>query len=611
MADARFPSPFEVTAPAGADNWRSLYNWYHVFDEGRRAGDEQRFWFQDALHHPRVMRPYDEIQCECWWQALGAFNTRIFAMPPAFGVDQRILNGYLYVTPVPAPAEQVAGRAELFRERAGHYYSNWDEIYGEWKEKVTVCLDRIKAKRFEPLPDIEDAQIVFDHVGFSSGYKMISDYSDLVLTMYETYQYHFEMLNIGYAAYLTFFQFLKEAFPDISEQTIARMVGGLRVDLYRPDDELKRLAKEAVSSGITDDVIQAEDATALFATLSEGEAGKKWVEDWIRTSDPWFVINTDLGHPGGYSSSGTWRDLPSIPLAAVKEYVLRLQAGEDIDRPTREILRQRDEITAGYRQLLGEQDQATFDELVGLARTVFTYIEEHVLYIEHWMWAAFWGKSRELSQCLVSMGALDHPDDLFMLRRYEVMETMYDVVAAWSVGAAQSASADHWRPIVEERREIFRLLEQQPALPALGVTPTEITEPLTMMLWGITTARVTGWLEERDNDIGDGARVLRGLAGAPGVVEGRARVVRSVEELKQVVQGEILVCPATSPAWSPIFSRIAATVSDIGGIMSHTAIVCREYGLPAVVGTGTACTTIKTGQLLKVDGDTGAVTILD
>ena len=74
---------------------------------------------------------------------------------------------------------------------------------------------------------------------------------------------------------------------------------------------------------------------------------------------------------------------------------------------------------------------------------------------------------------------------------------------------------------------------------------------------------------------------------------------------------EILVCTITSPAWSPIFSKIRACVTDIGGIMSHAAIVCREYGMPAVVGTGRATSTIHDGQRIRVDGTNGTVTILE
>ena len=74
--------------------------------------------------------------------------------------------------------------------------------------------------------------------------------------------------------------------------------------------------------------------------------------------------------------------------------------------------------------------------------------------------------------------------------------------------------------------------------------------------------------------------------------------------------GEILVCGSTSPAWAPIFSKIKATVTDVGGVMSHAAIVAREYGLPAVVGTGRATAQIRTGQMIRVDGTEGTVTLV-
>jgi len=105
--------------------------------------------------------------------------------------------------------------------------------------------------------------------------------------------------------------------------------------------------------------------------------------------------------------------------------------------------------------------------------------------------------------------------------------------------------------------------------------------------------------------------VLNGAAASPGTVEGIARVVRSVDEVADIRDGEILVCGSTSPAWAPIFSKIRATVTDVGGVMSHAAIVCREYGLPAVVGTGSATSRITTGQMIRVDGSGGVVTLLD
>ena len=103
---------------------------------------------------------------------------------------------------------------------------------------------------------------------------------------------------------------------------------------------------------------------------------------------------------------------------------------------------------------------------------------------------------------------------------------------------------------------------------------------------------------------------MRGYAASPGVVEGIARVLMTVNEIGRIRQGEILVCAVTAPSWGPVFGKIAAAVSDIGGTMSHAAIVAREYGMPAVVGTGRATTRIRTGDRVRVDGDRGIVTIL-
>ena len=135
--------------------------------------------------------------------------------------------------------------------------------------------------------------------------------------------------------------------------------------------------------------------------------------------------------------------------------------------------------------------------------------------------------------------------------------------------------------------------------------PEEITEPITIMLWGITTERVRSWLESSED-----AGAVAGVGASPGVAEGPARVVLHARQLDELEPGEILVAPSTSPSWTPVFGTIAAAVLDIGGIMCHAAIVAREYGLPTVVGTGTATKRIKTGDRLRVDANTGVVTIL-
>jgi len=108
----------------------------------------------------------------------------------------------------------------------------------------------------------------------------------------------------------------------------------------------------------------------------------------------------------------------------------------------------------------------------------------------------------------------------------------------------------------------------------------------------------------------DSISELKGFAGSPGIVEGLARVCKTVAEVGQLQEGEILVAPTTSPSWAPAFAKLKACITDVGGVMSHAAIVCREYGLPAVVGTGHATKIIRSGMMLRVDGSTGVIYIV-
>jgi len=160
---------------------------------------------------------------------------------------------------------------------------------------------------------------------------------------------------------------------------------------------------------------------------------------------------------------------------------------------------------------------------------------------------------------------------------------------------------------VEERKAAIVEWTKHDTAPALGPVPEVIDDPAIVMLWGITRDNLDAWLTAGDQP---DSNEIRGFAASNGVVEGVARVVKSVDEIGRLRQGDILVCQVTNPSWASIFQKISAAVSDIGGSMSHAAIVAREFGLPAVVGTGTATQRIKDGQRIRVDGGRGVVTIL-
>jgi pyruvate, water dikinase len=603
QATRGFLSPFEVPLPEGCEGWESMYPYYALFSEERRASEEARGWFRDGMHFPEPMFPFDFVTADSPYMSLGQANSRIFAVPPALGIDHRVLYGWVYMSAnaVADPAE-IGRRAEVFGRRAGFYFQNWDELYERWRTKVERTIGEIESLEVPDLPELEDEAVVTEGRGVGSTHSLLIAYNRLLESVDRIWQYHFEFLNLGYAAYLVFYELCKQSFPDIPDQTIAKMVSGIDVVLFRPDDELKRLARRALDLGIAATVLESDGEAALRDVLATTAPGQEWLADWEAVKTPWFYYSNGNGF---YHHHRSWVDDPAVPLAHLRNYLERLQAGADLTRPLAEVSAERDRITAEYRALLPDPDTvAAFDQNLGLARTVFPYVESHNFYVEHWYHTLFWNKVREFGGLLARHRFLGDSEDVFYLQRQEVSDALVDLRLAWAAGSA-ARGPGYWPPIVTRRKRIMEAMRKFTPPPALGSVPDAITEPMTIMLWGITTERVKEWAAGS----GNGA-TLTGFAGSSGTAEGPARVILEVECLAELQPGEILVAPVTSPSWTPVFGKIAAAVSDIGGIMSHAAIVSREYGLPAVVGTGDATSRIKTGDRVRVDGDAGTVTIV-
>jgi pyruvate,water dikinase len=604
----RFASPFDVPAPEGAEDWAEMYPYYLRFSEERRSYEEGKLWFFDSMHWPSPVYPFDAITAEGTQLALGEMNTRIFAVPPALGIDHRVLNGYLYLSPEPVrDPDEIGRRLEVFKQRAGFYYANWDDLYARWRAKVTAHIEALKAIEIPILPDGFDHETtVTEARGISTGSELVQAYSELIASQFKIWSYHCEFLNIGYGAYLTFFQSCQQWFPGIADDTVAKMVAGIEVLLFRPDEEVKKLARRAVELGVDDAVLSIPEADALLAALADTEAGRSWLEALDEAKDPWFHFSSGTGI-GGHAER-SWIDDLDPPFASMRGYIQRLRRGEDLERPTEHLREQRERLATEYRALLAtDEDRAAFDDLLGLSRTVFPYIEDHNFYVEHWYFTIFYNKVREVGRELARGGFLPDAEDVFLLNHHEVAQAVYDLVASWCTGTP-ARGPGYWPPIVERRRSAYEALRQWRPEPALGPVPEVVTDALQVMLWGLTTDRLRGWLDS-GTATGD---ELRGVPASPGVAEGPARVVLDAAHLDEVQPGEVLVCPITAPSWVPLtFNRIVAAVSDIGGTMSHAAIVSREYGLPAVVGTGTGTLRIRTGQRVRVDGDAGTVRILE
>ncbi len=600
--DLSFPNPYSVATPEGCEGWEEMYPYYALFDERRRETDENRFWFWNSMHFPIPMPAFDVICIDSPYQAVGAWQNRVFAVPPAMGIDYRAVNGYIYISgnPVTDP-DKIAERAGFFEKRAAYYYENWSELYEKWRTKMEALIAELGELQVPELPEYEPDEVAFGEDRNTAVYEVLDAYGRCLRLGDLMWQHHFEFLLLGYGAYSTFADLCKSELPDIPDQHIAQMVAGIDVLLFRPDAELRRLAALAIETEVDGAFVEGRTPAEIDAELAESEAGRSWLEELERVKDPWFNMATGDGLTHYYRS---WLDDPSIPYASLIGHVAAQRNGQPAEPPTEEIARERDRLAEGYAALLPDETRGAWNDLLALSRTVFPYVEEHKFYCDYWFLTRWWNKIREFGGLLARHRFLDDGDDIFHLSRHEVASALDELVLTWATGG-QALGPMHWPPIAARRKELLERLGRWTPPPALGVAPEAVNDPMTIMLWGVTTERVREWARQQE-----GGSELKGAAASPGVVEGPARVVRSVTELADVRDGEILVCGATSPAWAPIFNKIKATVTDVGGVMSHAAIVCREYGLPAVVGTGRATSEIRTGQAIRVDGSTGVVTLL-
>jgi pyruvate,water dikinase len=196
---------------------------------------------------------------------------------------------------------------------------------------------------------------------------------------------------------------------------------------------------------------------------------------------------------------------------------------------------------------------------------------------------------REVGRRMVAAGAIAHPDDVFCLTWEEAQAT------ARALDAGQPA--EDYGHVVAARRatsESERKVTPPVALPIEGGT----------RLLGIDFTR---WMPARTGQ--RAGNIIKGVGTSPGRVTGVARVIHGPEEFDQMQPGDILVAKITTPAWTALFALASGVVTDVGGPLSHSSIVAREYHIPAVLGTGVATERVRSGQRITVDGDGGVVIV--
>jgi phosphohistidine swiveling domain-containing protein len=194
----------------------------------------------------------------------------------------------------------------------------------------------------------------------------------------------------------------------------------------------------------------------------------------------------------------------------------------------------------------------------------------------------------ELGRRLVRSGALEQPEDVFWLNEQEVDQ------AADALDQGRPLSS--MKAAVQDRRAIWKA-EQRVSPP--------VVLPVGSKYMGMDVEKLTSGGPTED------LHVIKGFGSSQGKVTAPARVLLGPEDFNQMRPGDVLVAPLTTPAWTPLFAMASAIVTDIGGPLSHSSIVAREYGIPAVLGTGVATRRIRSGQIITVDGSVGTVLIAD
>ncbi len=607
----RFPYPNEVELPKELDGWEEMYPPQRLFSKDREEWDKNHFWYQDKIHAPEPMYPLDDIFQEAWQIALAAYTTRVFCIPPAQGIAHRMLGCYMYITPVePPPPEVIQKKAELFGKRVPYVFQNYDRLWEEWLKKFHKLGEEMKNLRVpQDLGDfVPDDQVIPSPRGYTDAAELMAAFNTIINQIFLAWQYHFEYLNLAYLAYLMFVDAARKLFPGIKESTIGKMVAGADVSMFRPEEELCRLSRLAVAQAPVRDILKKSDAAeAKIKALKESDAGRKWLEELERVKDPWFFVSCGSGW---YHFEGSWINKLDVPFSYLQSYIERLEKGDAIERSLSEISEERDRLVSEYRGLIKtDDDRKSFDDAYNVVRSIYRYAEDHLFWVEHWLHTIWFSKIREFGNAMTKYGILKKPDDIYLFNRFEVPMLLEDLATGWALGIGAPTRGKYWMEKAEKRRNILAAAQKWNCVPALGVPPEEVSEPFTIMLWGVTGDKVTEWLKGGDVDAKDISE-LKGFASSAGTAEGPARVLKLLEDVVKLQPGEIMVAPCTNPSWAPVFTKIKAAVTDIGGLTSHAAIVSREYGLPSVTGTGLATSVIKTGDIIKVDGSAGTVTIV-
>ncbi len=531
--------------------------------------DEEKFWFID-FHWPRGFTPMGMLYLEdgfTWGSQLAAQN---MPLPTGNGLAGRLAGTYLYSSMVPVDSQwEMESRGARLSKTLPKFLTSFQSI---WENRVWELDSGLHY--FE--------NFTTEGKNLAELHKLLQDARSFHRRAWEI---HFEMMYPLLANYLAFYGICGELKIDTAE--ISKFLQGYDTKILACDRALWRLTEAARKMGITD-IIANNSPESLNQILRSDRRADKWVEKFDK-----FL------HQFGWRTDGIsdinlapWIEDPTSPLGNIKSFLTK-DEDHDFGAAHELSIDERENAVDAARSKLTKSEQRVFDAaLASCHKANFAWWnEEHNHYIDL-------RATIPLRKACLAIGEnleADRSDDTLFLFWQEMMDVLN-----------KRKSLNDFRAVIGERRDYYQYwLDKRHTMPKIfGTIPESVTDPILLEVFGLHHTYFEA-LRNSDKDISE----MNGVPASSGCVRGIARVLHNASELHNIKPGEILVCEATTPSWTPAFAKISACVCDGGGILTHASIISREYRIPCVVGVGVATIKIEDGDEVEVDGGSGVVKI--
>jgi phosphohistidine swiveling domain-containing protein len=504
------------------------------------------------------------------------------SIPTCKGWEMRYRDGGLYSSfIIVRDPKEIEARQARFTEALQPWLDNFDGLWDGYKKELLG----IYAKLREVDPDHASNRELYHY-----NYEMM-------LACRRMWEIHHLGLYSSFSAWFLLESLCKERFGIRDQDSqFQDMLRGFDNKIYEMDKRLWEFGRVAMDMGLGH-IFKDYESGEIIKKLQESDKGKDWYKrfmGYLATDEigGWRMRRmSDFNEP-------YWLEEPSTPMDVIKTYIMK-GTDYELEETRKNLVKKRETAIASLLQKVPQNEKGFFALLIALAGKASSYSEEHDLYCELMAHAhlrrGYLGIGRRLAQT----GTIERPDDIFMLNPDEIDRVLMvpEVHDLRSIAGRRRAAWQEWQtrpnpPLVTDRSS-FEEAVQKDLLPSKDT---------------IAIKAVVGEIPEQKLELGAD---IFGICGCVGEAEGKARVLYHYQDLKHAQPGEILVCPAANPAWTPVFGIVGGVVCDSGGTLSHTAIIGREYGVPTVVNTFNATSKIKTGQRIRIDAANGAVFILD